>query len=193
MASFFKSLKSPAGMKAAAGAVQGFTDYMIQGVQADMEEAQQAHNNAMRSLSSAQQQNTMTLQEAQLQDKASRLGNSLQIASIKDRGSAEVNAAAAGVAGGSVQQALLGLKRSAIQAQSARMRNLDSELLATAEQRSNIKLASVMGQDISVIQRPNISSALLGIGVGVMETYDQNQPEGYKLADGKVTDWFKRK
>lgn len=192
MSSFFNSLKSPAGMKSVAGAVTGFTDYMIQGVQADMQAAQQAHGNAMRSLSSAQQQNSVTLQEAQLQDKAARLGTSLQIASMKDRGSAEVNAAAAGVAGGSVQQALLGLKRSAIQAQDARMRNLSSEMMATQEQRSNIRLAAVMGEDISVIQRPSIGTALLGIGVNVMQTYDDNQPEGSKLADGRVTDWFNR-
>lgn len=192
MSSFFNSLKSPAGMKSVAGAVTGFTDYMIQGVQADMQAAQQAHGNAMRSLSSAQQQNSVTLQEAQLQDKAARLGTSLQIASMKDRGSAEVNAAAAGVAGGSVQQALLGLKRSAIQAQDARMRNLSSEMMATQEQRSNIRLAAVMGEDISIIQRPSIGTALLGIGVNVMQTYDDNQPEGSKLADGRVTDWFNR-
>lgn len=191
MSSFSNSLKSPAGMKAVSGAVTGFTDYMIQGVQADMQQAQQAHGNAMRSLSSAQQQNSVTLQEAQLQDKAARLGTSLQIASMKDRGSAEVNAAAAGVAGGSVQQALLGLKRSAIQAQDARMRNLSSEMMAAQEQRSNIRLAAVMGEDISIIQRPSIGTALLGIGVDVMQTYDDNQPEGSKLADGSVTDWFK--
>ena len=191
--SIWKSLKSPAGMKAVAGISSGISDYMIGGIQADMQEAQQAHSNAMRSLSSAQQQNTVTLQEAQLQDKAARLGESLQIASMKDRGSAEVNAAAAGVAGGSVQQALLGLKRSAIQAQDARMRNLSSEMMATQEQRSNIKLAAVMGEDISIIQRPSIGTALLGIGVSVMETYDKNQPKGSKLADGSITDWFKRK
>jgi hypothetical protein len=180
-------------MKALAGISSGISDYMIGGIQADMQEAQQAHNNAMRTLSSAQQQNSMTLQEAQLQDKAARLGESLQIASMKDRGSAEVNAAAAGVAGGSVQMALLGLKRSAIQAQDARMRNLNSEMQAAQEQRNNIKLAGIMGEDISIIQRPSIGTALLGIGVSVMDTYDQNMPKGSKLADGKITDWFKRK
>ena len=192
MASFLKSLRSPAGMKAIGGAVTGIADYAIGSVQADMQAAQQAHGNTMRQLSAAQQQNAVTLGEAQLQDKATRLGASLQLASIKDRGAAEVSAAAAGVAGGSVQQALLGLKRSAIQAQNARMRNLDSQLLASDQQRNNINLAAILGEDISVIQRPSIGSALLGIGVGVMETYDENQPEGSKLADGRVTDWFKR-
>ena len=192
MASFLNSLRSPAGMKAIGGAVTGLADYAIGSVQADMQAAQQAHGNTMRQLSAAQQQNAVTLGEAQLQDKATRLGASLQLASIKDRGAAEVSAAAAGVAGGSVQQALLGLKRSAIQAQNARMRNLDSQLLASDQQRNNINLAAILGEDISVIQRPSIGSALLGIGVGVMETYDENQPEGSKLADGRVTDWFKR-
>lgn len=191
--SAWKSAKTPVGMKALAGISSGISDYMIGGIQADMQEAQQAHNNAMRMLSSAQQQNSMTLQEAQLQDKAARLGESLQIASMQDRGSAEVNAAAAGVAGGSVQMALLGLKRSAIQAQDARMRNLNSEMQAAQEQRNNIKLAGIMGEDISIIQRPSIGTALLGIGVSVMDTYDQNMPKGSKLADGKITDWFKRK
>jgi hypothetical protein len=73
------------------------------------------------------------------------------------------------------------------------MRNLNSEMMASQEQRSNIKLAGIMGEDISIIQRPSIGTALLGIGVSVMETYDKNQPKGSKLADGKITDWFKRK
>lgn len=191
--SVWKSARTPAGMRAMAGISSGITDFIVGGIQADMQEAQQAHNNAMRRLSSAQQQNSMTLQEAQLQDKAARLGESLQIASMQDRGSAEVNAAAAGVAGGSVQMALLGLKRSAIQAQDARMRNLNSEMQAAQEQRNNIKLAGIVGEDISIIQRPSIGAALLGIGVGVLDVYDQNQPKGSKIADGRITDWFKRK
>lgn len=193
MASFLQSLRSPAGMKGIAGAVTGLAEHAIDGVQAEMQMAQQAHGNSMRQLSAAQQQNAVTIGEAQIQDKATRLGASLQIASMKDRGAAEVSAAAAGVAGGSVTQALLGLKRSAIQAQNARMLNLDSQLLAADKQRNNINLATILGEDISVIQQPSIATALLGIGVGVMENYDENQPEGSKLADGRVTDWFKRK
>lgn len=176
-------------------AVSGISTFMLGNTQAKMQEAAQAHSNAMRRVSSAQQQNTVTLEEAQIQDKSVRLGAALQEQSMKDRGAAEVSAAAAGVSGGSVNQALVGLKRSAIKAQSARMENMTSQLYATEQQRKNIRVAGVLGQDVSIIQRPSAASAMLGLGVDVLGQWDDNQPKGSKIADGSSPsfNWFKGK
>lgn len=186
-------MSNPMFMKMGVQAFGAATDFAIGNIQADMEEATQAYGNSMRLLSSAQQQNTVTLAEAQLKDKSKRLSASLQTASLKDKGAARVSAAAAGVAGGSVKQALLGLKRSALGAQDARMRNLNSNLFAQDQQRRNIQLAAVLGQDTSVIARPSAASAMLGLGAALIDTYDANQPEGSRSfdSDTSISDFFK--
>jgi hypothetical protein len=176
-------------------AVSGLSNYMLGRTQAKMKEAAQAHSNAMRRINTAQQQNTVTLQEAAIQDESTRMGTALQGQAIRDRGAAEVSAAAAGVAGGSVDQAILGLRRSAIQAQDARMQNMTAQLYATEQQRKNIRIAGVLGQDVSVIPRPSASAALLGLGTQLLGQWDDNQPKGSKIADGNTPsfNWFKGK
>ena len=157
---------------------------ITKGIQLDMQQAAQEYGDTMRQLSAAQQTNTLTVQDAQLQDKTARLQGTLQQASIRDMAASEVNAAAAGVAGGSVTQALLGLKRSAMGAQHARMRNLDSEMFAVDQSKKNIRLATIMGEDISVIQRPSTASALLGLGSTLLDKYAKNQVDGERAIDG---------
>lgn len=184
---------SAAQMRMGVQAFGGITDFMIGGIQADMNEAAQAHANAMRELASASARNQVTQAEVQIRDKSQRLSVALQQQEIRDRGAAEVSAAAAGVEGGSVEQAMLGLRRSAMQAQHARMRNRDANLLAQDTQRNNIQLATVLGEDISVIPRPSAASAMLGLGAQLIQTYDENQPEGSRFADSdrRVSDWFR--
>jgi hypothetical protein len=167
-----------------AGGVGGLADSATRSIQADMSAASQAYSNTMRKISTAQNINAVSSQQVALGDKSRRLEATLQQQSMKDRAASEVNAAAAGVAGGSVDQALLGLRRSALNAQNARMRNLNSGLFAADKQKSNIRLAGIMGQDISIIQRPSVASSLLGMGSTLLDQFDNNQPDGYKAKDG---------
>jgi hypothetical protein len=153
-------------------------------IQADMNAASQAYGNTMRKISTSQNLNAVTQNTIAVEDKARRLEGVLQQQSIKDSAAAEVNAAAAGVAGGSVQQTLLGLRRSALNAQNARMRNLVSAQFSADKQKSNIRLAGIMGEDISVLQRPSVASSLLGLGATLIDKYDNNQPKGSRSVDG---------
>ena len=153
-------------------------------IQADMNAASQAYGNTMRKISTSQNLNAVTQNTIAVEDKARRLEGVLQQQSIKDSAAAEVNAAAAGVAGGSVQQTLLGLRRSALNAQNARMRNLVSAQFSADKQKSNIRLAGIMGEDISVLQRPSVASSLLGLGATLLDKYDNNQPKGSRSVDG---------
>jgi hypothetical protein len=162
----------------------GLADAYTKNIQIGMKESAQAYSNTMRQISTAQSLNASTLHEVNLQDSSKRLEATLQLESLKNVAASEVSAAAAGVAGGSVEQALLGLKRSALGAQHARMRNLDSSLFAASKQKSNIRLAGIMGKDISVIQRPSTASALLGMGASLLDKYDANLPKGLQARDG---------
>ena len=165
-------------------AIGGFADGAIRNIQADMSKASQAYSNTMRKIGTAQNLNAVTQNTIAVEDKAKRLEGVLQQQSLKDTAAAEVNAAAAGVAGGSVQQALLGLRRSALNAQNARMRNVISAQVSSSKQKSNIRLAGIMGEDISVIQRPSAAASLLGLGASLLDKYDNNQPKGSRAIDG---------
>jgi hypothetical protein len=170
-------------------AIGALSDFGIQQTQHKMNVASQEHRNVMNQLSSGIQQNAVTIAEIQTQDSAVRLSEAIQTQSMKDKGSAAVSAAAAGVQGGSVKAAMLGLRRSALQAQDARIRNRDSALTAQAENRKNIELSAIMGKDISVLPAPSAASALLGLGASLVDTWDSNQPTGETSAD-KMANWF---
>ena len=186
------NFRAPGISQAGIAGIGAFTDLAIGGIQADMAEASQAYSNTMRQLSAAQQTNAVVRSEAAAKDNAVRLGAELSKKSLQDKGQLEVSAAAAGVAGGSVSQAMLGLRRSAMSAQDARMRNLNAQLLGADQDKKNITLSAIYGEDISIITRPDPASAMLGLGVSVLDTWDNAQPKGYKIADGaRITDLFK--
>lgn len=176
---------SKMGMLLGAGnaAIGAWGELAVGGIQADMQEASQAYSNTMRNIAANQAINDVTQNEVMAGDANRRLEVQLQQSGLQDRGNAEVSAAAAGVAGSSVTSVLQGLRRGALQAQHARMRNFQSQERAADKQRGNIQLAAIMGEDISVIQRPSAGTALLGLGVTMVDIYDSNQPEGYKTSD----------
>ena len=186
-------MASQQGMQLKMGmqAIGALSDFGIQQTQHRMNVASQEHRNVMNQLSSGIQQNAVTIAEIQTQDSAVRLSEAIQTQSMKDKGSAAVSAAAAGVQGGSVKAAMLGLRRSALQAQDARIRNRDSALTAQAENRKNIELSAIMGRDISVLPAPSAASALLGLGASLVDTWDSNQPKGETSADN-IANWFSK-
>jgi len=163
-----------------------------------MQKAAQAHRNTMNKLSGSIRQNAVTRAEIQTQDKGARLAQAIQTQSMQDQGAAAVSAAAAGVSGGSVRATMLGLRRSALNAHDARQRNSDSAIMALEEDRKNINLATLMGEDISVLPErvadilpaPSAASALLGLTAGLIDTYDANQPKGSRTTD-TWANWLK--
>ena len=175
----------PTVLSMGVSAISSIGAYQVANIQSDMNSASKAYKNTMAQIASAQKVNEQTLQGAQLSDRARRLEATLQQASITDMAASEVNAAAAGVAGGSVDAALLGLRRSALNAQNARMRNLNSSLFAVTKAKQNIRLATILGEDISVIARPSASASLLGLGATLIDTFDKNQPDGSQAKDGR--------
>ena len=179
-------------MQIGSAAFSAHTGLKTQQIQADMQESAQAYSNQMRSISAAQQINAVSQEEVAMGDASRRLEATLQQTSMQDKGVAEVNAAAAGVQGGSVDQALLGLRRSSVQAQHSRLRNLHSGLLASGKQKSNINLARILGEDVSIIQRPSTGSAMMGLGASLIDIMDSNNPDGNKSTDPTVDfSWFK--
>jgi len=157
------------------------TDLIVGGIQADMQRDAQKHRNTMSALSAAMSFNTVTLSEIDARDQAQALEKQIAIVSMQDKGNAEVNAAAAGVAGGSVDSVMRGLERSALNANYARMQSLENNLQSSGQDRKNITLGKIFNEDVAVIQSPSVGMALLGLGTGLVQTYNQNQPKGQQL------------
>jgi len=158
-------------------------NFILADTQVKMQKDAQKHREAMLGISSALQLNSVTKQEIDVRDSSIRLQQQISIASMQDKGQAEVNAAAAGVAGSSVDQVMRGLERSALNANYARMKSLKSNMQAAGDQRKNITLNRIAGRDTRVFQSPNVGMALLGLGTSLVSTYNNNQPEGDGLGN----------
>lgn len=156
---------------------------------ASMKRMMQDYNNSMSAFAAAQALNTQTGNEISVRDAAVTARQTIDLQSMQDRANAEVSAAAAGVAGGSVEAAMRGLTRSKLQAQEALRRKMQAHSRANTETRRGIAINKAMNKDISVIPKPSVASALLGLGASMIDVYDQHQPEGQKTTDAMAKWW----
>ncbi len=148
-----------------------------------MEEIMRDYQQTMSDISAAQQLNTMTANEISARDASIRAASALDIQSLQDRAGAEVEAAAAGVAGGSVRNTMRGLTRSRLMAKKAMHDKVQAQKRSFTQDRRNVALARVMNKDVSVIPKPSAASALLGLGASMIDIYDSHQPDGQKIED----------
>lgn len=163
-------------------AFQGITNFAVAREQAKMDRVIQDYNNTMSALAAAQSQNTIRQNEIQARDASVRQGLGIQQALIAAEGAAEVSAGAAGVAGGSVQGVMRGLRASASQAQYARTEQTRLQMEAFGQERRNVNIAKATNKDVSVIPRASATSALLGIGTDMLKIWDSNQTPQDQLA-----------
>lgn len=163
-------------------AVQGWGQYQVASIQADMQEKMQEYQNTMSALSAAQSKNTITSNEVSVQDASIRAAEALQQQALKQEGSAEVAAGAAGVTGSSTAAVMRDLKSSAARANKSRTDQLQAQYRAFGQERKNVNLAQIYNKDVSVIPRPSAASALLGIGTSLLNIYDSHQTPGNTLA-----------
>lgn len=163
-------------------AIGAVSDHLLASTQRKMQADAQEHRNTMSAISASMQRNNVTQAEINTQDNARRLKQQIDLTSMQDKGNAEVSAAASGVAGGSVANTMRGLQRSAMQANYARIRNVDSQMQAHGQNRKNVTLQQIYNKDAQVFQKPSVSTALLGLTTSLVDTYNKNQPQGQGLA-----------
>lgn len=165
------------------------TDHSLRKTQYEMEVDAKSYREEMAAISKSMQMNNLTKAEANLSDQARRATVGLAKQELEDRGAAEVSAAAAGVAGGSVAATMRGLERSSLNANAARTKNYESALAASTANRKNITMQAIFNKDVNPLQIPNASDALLGMTQSVVEIWDDNQPEGHKSTDKISSLW----
>lgn len=164
-------------------AISGIGDFMVSGIQADLQRATIAYQNTMNALSAARQKNAVTVNEIRTRDAGMRSEFDIQQAALQQEADAEVMAAAAGVAGNSVDYVMNDLRSSAAKAKYANRRNVNAQLVEMAEQKKTIDLNAIMGRNTQVIPKPSVGSMLLGVGTNLLKIYDSHQPEGQRVFD----------
>lgn len=160
------------GMKA----LSAFGAYSADRHKAKMETISRAYQEKMAGISAAMQMNVQTENEIEQKDAVVRASMALQTTALEDKAEAEVSAAASGSAGGSVVGAMRGLMRNKLKAKQALRTQQQQAARANLQTRRNIEFAKVMGKDISPIGKPSIASALLGLGAGLLDIIDSNDP-----------------
>ncbi len=159
--------------------VQAFgaaSNHFVSKTQAKMQRDMQEHRNTMLAISSSLRQNAVTNQEVEVRRQTVQAAEQISIASMTDKGNAEVAAAASGVAGNSVQRTMAGLERSALRANFARIENAQSAMSALGNERTNINLQQIYGEGTQIFQSPSVGMSLLGLGTSLINTYNANQP-----------------
>lgn len=160
-------------------------------IQADLQERIQSYRNTMSKLSAARSMNAITVNEARASDAATQADFLIQRQSIEDQAQQEVDAAAAGVTGNSVEMAARDLKASAGRARFAQKRQHHMQMNDLSNQRTSVAIGAITNQDIQVIPKPSVGSMLLGAGTNLLSIYDSHQPEGSRLLGpngGRVND-----
>lgn len=152
------------------------TGFLVAGEQRKLDQEMQRHRNSMLEISGSVQENQLTLSEIDTEKADRRLNQDIQQRAMADQASAEVNAAAAGVAGGSVDAVMRGLKRSALNAQQARIENTGNAFQSIGTQRTNLELSQIFQTDNTVLPKPSFASLLLGMGTAAYDAYKQTTP-----------------
>lgn len=157
--------------------------FASQSIEARMAGKLQAYRNTMSALSAARSKNAVTVNEIGVRDAEINAQTLIQQTSMQDLAKAKVSAASAGVAGNSVDLAVADLKASAGKASYAQSKAKNSALREMGAQRTSIDLAQLSNKDIQVIPKPSVGALLLGAGTNLLNTYDNNQPEGDRLLE----------
>lgn len=165
--------------------------YQSASITADLQERIQAYRNTMSKLSAARSLNAVTVNEARAGDAATQADVMIQQQAMRDQSRQEVDAAAAGVTGNSVEMAARDLRASAGRARFAQKRQHHQQMTDMSNQRTTIAIGAITNQDVQVIPKPSIGGMLLGAGTNLLSIYDSHQPEGSRLLGpngGRVND-----
>lgn len=162
---------------------QGVTGFLNEGIASKLARSMQKFRNEMTMLTAAMNNDVILQNQIRTRDASVALAFDIELRSAKDRGKAEVSAAAAGVSGASVDATMRNLRGSALRAQAARKSRTAQEMQGHAQERRNNNVSAILGRDIQVIARPSALTHLGGIATGLYDNYNDAQPEGDKVGD----------
>lgn len=163
--------------------VDSWSQYQTARIQAGLQSKIQDYRNTMSRLSAARATNAVTINSVRVRDASVQADQIIQRTALQDQARAEVDAAAAGVAGNSVEAVMKDLRASAGRASYAQRRQAHQQQAELLEQKTSIAIAAVTNQDIQVVPKPSVGSLLLGAGTSLLEIYDSHQPAGSRTLE----------
>lgn len=173
--------------QALVGAGTALTNHLLAREQTKLQREFQRHKNAVLGLNANLQRDALELKEIDARQADRDLSEQIQMQGMAQKAQAEVSAAAAGVTGGSVEAVMTGLERSAMRAQAARMENTSSLFRQLGQQRRDINVGQILGEDRTVIPGPSVGSLLLSMGTSALQGYGSQKEFGSTLLNSFFT------
>lgn len=164
-------------LQAGTAILKGVAGYIQSSREAKYKKALQEYNNKMLHLANAQNQNAIILNQNMAVERSLAAQFEISRSEYTTLGQATVSAAASGTAGRSVNQTMYQIQRSADEADSRRMSDLEAQMAGFQQQRLNSAMQASQQVDISFIPRPSPVSAMLGIGGDLSRIWQQHNPQ----------------
>jgi RNase P/RNase MRP subunit p29 len=162
------------GLTAFNGIANMFISQSERGVQKIMDR----YNNTMAALSAAESNNSLTRNEIAIGDQAKMAEAADQSMAMMAKEAARVEAAAAGIAGNSVDSTLNAIDRGKAQRQAALAREQKTQMIGINDQRRQVAVNLAYGKAISVMPS-TLPSQMLGLAGSLLDVYKTYQPETY--------------
>lgn len=154
--------------------VSSLMSYSAQSQQAKAAQAWQDYQNKMVNLSNAVNQNAINTNETLSNEAFANQAFNLQRGGLVSEAHAEVSAAAAGVKGRSVNDAIVDAQRTTAQQEYQRQQAFVNAGLSFDQQRIQSTQSAAMNQDYSYIPQPSLGASLFsGITKGVTSSAGQ--------------------
>ncbi len=139
-----------------------FGSYRADKAKAKAQKAMQDYRNKMTNIANAINQNAITQNTTLQVQQSAKQAVFMRRDELSIAGSTAVAAGAAGVRGRSVNATFLDVQRSAGMQEKQRADDLQNYFLQEHQQRLSSTLSAVQNQDLSVIQKPKLSTYLFG-------------------------------
>jgi hypothetical protein len=155
----------------------GMAEYKVAKEQSKLERSVQRFRNTMAALSAANSKNAIASNAINTMDEAVFSRLSIQTQAMKERAAFDVEAAATGVIGRSIDVGRSALDANAARSRTALNRQMSHTMQQYKQQNQEVELQRIYGQDISPISRPSAGKMLFGFAQSAIDTWDAHNPE----------------
>ena len=142
---------------------------------AETKQKWQDYKNTMVSLSNANNQSTLNMNEAMATENSAKQAFAIERSEYLTSAQAEVSAAASGTAGRSVNAVMFDVERNATMAQTRRKSDLDAQYLQIDNQRTQSAFQAASAHDYSPIPMPNPATSMLNFATDMTKLYRSGQ------------------
>lgn len=162
---------------------QGVGGFLAARRRAKVQRQWDEYHNDMTNLQAAQSTNAVIANEAKIEEEAVLAQVALDISKLKTVARIENQAAASGVAGGSVAATILGVSRNAGRREASLDRQRESALLVTRSQKHQIATQAKLGQR-ELTDGPNLLSHVLNTGINILNEHESGTKSNGTTLDG---------